>query len=138
LIFADWFAAARSEIELNAGQTEQALRLAEAAVEEAQATGGIFSEGIAQRVWGQALATVNGSGDAQAEVHLEKSLKLLEEGEAVIEVARTHVALGQVLRARGNMETAREHFEKAAAQFQASGLAGELEQTKHLIDSVSV
>ncbi|MGE5264581.1 MAG: hypothetical protein ACM3S0_14470 [Acidobacteriota bacterium] len=137
LIFADWFAAASAEIELDAGKTEQALRLAEAAVVEAQTTGGVFSEGIAQRVWGQALAIVNGPDDAQAEAHLQKSLMLFEEGEAVIEAAHTHFAWGKVLRARGNTEAAREHFEKAAAQFQASGLTGELEQTKRLIDQSS-
>jgi tetratricopeptide (TPR) repeat protein len=92
----------------------------------------------AQRVWGQALAIVNGPDDAQAEAHLQKSLMLFEEGEAVIEAARTHFAWGKVLRARGDTEAAREHLEQAGAQFQASGLTGELEQTKRLIDSVSV
>ncbi len=138
LIYADWFAAARAEIELNAGRIEDALRLAQEAVDEAQETGGVFSGGIAERVWGQALATMNGPEDTQAEVHLEKSLKLFEEGEAVIEAARTRVAWGHVLQTRGQAAAARARLEKAAAQFEASGLANELEQTKSLIDSIAI
>ncbi len=137
LIFADWFAAARAEIEFNAGQIDRALELAEQAVEDGRATGGIISEGIAQRVWGQALAARNGPEDAEAEAHLETSLRLFEEGEAAIEAARTRVALGQLMQARGDIKSAREHLERAAAQFKASGLDRELERTVSLIDATT-
>jgi tetratricopeptide (TPR) repeat protein len=133
LIFDDWFAAAHAEIELYAGHAAQALGLAEQAVREANATGGIFSEGIAQRVWGEALVAASPSDESGAEVHLAKSLGLFEEGEAVIEAARTHVAWGKILHARGDAVAARDHFENAAAQFRAAQLERELEETNHLI-----
>lgn len=130
LIFADWFAAARAEIELNAGHIAEALRLAEQAVDEAQETGGIFSEGLAQRVWGQALAAADIRESKNAEAHLEKSLALLEEGDAVIEAARTRVALSKVYQARGDLTAARTQIEKAATQFRAAGMESELEETR--------
>ncbi len=82
------------------------------------------------------MAAANGPEDQEADAHFEKSLSLFKEGEAVIEAARTHLAWGQVLQARGDAELAREHFEKAAAQFEASGLTEELEQTERLSDSL--
>jgi hypothetical protein len=71
-----------------------------------------------------------------AEVHLAKSLAKLEEGGAFLDAARTRVAWSQVLARRGDAPAARDHLEQAAAQFQKSGLTGELEQTKLLIDSL--
>jgi tetratricopeptide (TPR) repeat protein len=117
----DWLAAANAEIAHNAGKCEDAIRLAEQAVALAQACDGIFAEGWAQRVWGQASATAEGGRqNDEVDGHLARSLELFERGGAVIEAARTRVAWGQVLQARGKAEAAREHFEKAAAQFQAS------------------
>ncbi len=137
LIFSDWFAAAAAEIELNAGRPDRALVLAQQAVVEAEAAGSVFGEGIAQRVWGLALAALNGDDQDKAATRLQKSLQLLEEGDAVIEVARTQIAWGKLLEARGRNEAAREHLEKAAAQFEALGLEGELEQTMRLIAGLS-
>lgn len=136
LIFSDWFAAARAEIELDAGAAEAALPLAEQAVAEARSTGGIFSEGIAQRVWGLAVATIKGTGDAEADAHLSQSLSLFEEGEAMIEAARTHSVWGQVLQRRGHRQGARDHYENAALRFHASGLTREFEQAEALIASL--
>ncbi len=56
---------------------------------------------------------------------------------AVLKAARTHVAWGQVLQARGDRDAARQHFEQAGAQFKSSGVAKELEQTKRQIDSLN-
>lgn len=137
LIFADWFMAIRAEIELTADNVEQAIQLAEEAVVEAQAAGSVFGEGIAQRAWGQALAARNPPEYTQAIAHLEKSLKRFEEGDAVIEAARTHLAWGKILRERGEWQSAREHFDKAAAQFEASGLVRELTEARELIESMT-
>jgi hypothetical protein len=38
-----------------------------------------------------------------------------------------------MLRERGNTSAAREHFERAAAQFQASGLTRELDETQRML-----
>jgi hypothetical protein len=42
------------------------------------------------------------------------------------------------VQAHGDANVAREHLEKAAAQFQTSGLATELAQVRHLLDEVGV
>ena len=55
------------------------------------------------------------------------------EGNAPIMGARTHAAWGRVAQARGNLEAAREHYERAAAQFAASGLEGDLSATRALL-----
>jgi tetratricopeptide (TPR) repeat protein len=143
LLFGDWFAAVEAEIALNAGRIDVALELGERAVTLAQSVEGTFAEALAQRVCGQALVALFLSGVEgpphweQAEAHLAASLELFKLGGATLEAARTHVAWGQLLHARGDADAAREHFEKAAAQFQVSGLVSELEQTRHLIDSLS-
>ena len=53
--------------------------------------------------------------------------------ETGLEAARTHVAWGQFLRDRGDLAAAHEHLERAAAQFEASGLTEELERTRRAL-----
>lgn len=134
LFFDDWLAAIKVELALNAGRIEEALTRAEQATDFVRSVGGKFAEGTVQRAWGGALAALDPPQMDEAEAHLSRSLELFDSGGAVLEAARTHVAWGRVLMARGNAGAAREHFEKAAAQFQASGLARELEETRHLIE----
>ena len=130
LLLADWFAAARAEIALNAGHIEDALARAEEAVAIAQAAGGIFAEGLAQRVWGQSLAALYPVRWDEAEVHLGRSVSLLELGECHVEVARTHVAWGLLCRDRDDAAAALDHLQQAAVQFEAAGLSAELERTR--------
>lgn len=135
LLFADWFAAARAEYALRCGRVGKALTLAGTVSQRAHRNGCVFAEGIAERIRGQALAGLATPRLDGAEVHLAKSLAKLEESGALIEAARTRVAWSQVLARRGDAPGARDHLEQAAAQFQKSGLTGELEQTKRLFDS---
>lgn len=130
LIFSDWFDAARAETELRAGDIAQAIQLANAAILAAREAGGIFSEGIAQRVWGQALAASNGLNDLEADEHLQISLRLFEGGEAMIEAARTRLAWGNILCERGDADSARAHLDEAAAQFEASGMQREFAEAR--------
>lgn len=136
LLLADWFAAARAEMALLGGRLDDAQARAREAVDLAREVGSQFSEGLAERVWGRALANVPAPNWTEAEAHLAASLQAFETGHALLEAARTHVAWGQVLQRRGDPQAAREHFEKAAAQFQTSGLLGELERTEQLIASL--
>jgi tetratricopeptide (TPR) repeat protein len=137
LVFSDMFAAARAEMALLGGQLDDAIARAREALNLAHEVGSCFSEGLAERVWGRALAESLSPDWAGAEAHLAASLAAFEAGHAWLEAARTHLAWGQVLQARGQAEAAREHYEKAAAQFQASELTSALERTQHLIDSLS-
>jgi tetratricopeptide (TPR) repeat protein len=152
LLISDWLAAANAEIALGAGRVQETIALAERAVDIAQEMGGIFAEGLARRAWGQALATLvpsallKGCRDGvskaegpqwdEAEDQLAQGLRLFESGQARLEAARTHVAWGTVCRDRGDLTAAREHWERAAAQWEASGLTHELERTRTLLEGL--
>ncbi len=115
-----------AELLLAAGRVEEALARAQAAIALAkEEVGGIVSAGLAQRVWGQALARL--SRWEEAETHLKASVQTLLSGENLLEAARTQVAWGLLCRDRGDLTSAQGHFESAATQFEASGLTRELE-----------
>jgi tetratricopeptide (TPR) repeat protein len=125
LAFQDLFAAATAELFLAAGHIEEGLTRAEVAVELARVAGSNLSEGLAQRVWGQALARQ--ARWEEAETHLAASWQILLSGEVLLEAARTQVAWGLLCRDRDDLASAHMHFEKAATQFEVSGLKRELE-----------
>lgn len=133
LVMADWLAAARSEMALLGGRLDDAQVQAREAVDLAQQVGSPFSEGLAERVWGRAMSQLTPPNWAEAESHLAASLQSFETAHAQLEVARTQIAWGKVLKLQGNAEGAREHFEKAAAQYETSNLAQQLEKTRRLI-----
>jgi hypothetical protein len=122
IVYPDWAAAARAEMALNVGQPADAIRLAEQAIKLARQMGGKLAEGLAERTWGAALAASDPPQPDEAERHFVASLQAFEPGEARLEAARTHLAWGKLLQARGQEAAAREHLEKAGAQFEASGL----------------
>ena len=122
----DIFAAVSAELRLSTGQVEEALAQAQATIELARAeVGGMLSEGIAQRVWGQALVRL--ACWEEAKTHLNASVQTLLSGENLMEVARTQVIWGLLCRDHGEREEAIAHFRQAAAQFESSGLTRELE-----------
>jgi tetratricopeptide (TPR) repeat protein len=128
LLLRDWFAAAHAEVVLAAGRVEEARSLAEVAVELARSVGSAYSEGLAQRVWGQALAEASPPRWEEAEAHLAASLQTLESGEAFLEAARTQVVWGQVCRKRGDRDAAHAHFGKAVVQLKDAGLTHQRER----------
>lgn len=125
LLLAEWFAAAEAEIALRGGQIHDALSLAEHAVTIAHASGNLFGEGVAQCIWGQALSLLQPEAWGDADSHLAVSVETLTAGECVVELARTHVAWGQVKLTRRQSSAAREHFERAREVFEASGANAE-------------
>jgi len=133
LLSADWLAAAHAEIVLSADQVGKALALAEEAVKFAQAIGGLFAEGLAHRVWGQALASLNSPRWDEVEVHFTASLHALDSCEAIPEVARTHLLWGLLCCDHSDTSGALKQFEAAAAQFERAGLTHELERTREQI-----
>lgn len=137
LLFADWFAAARAEAARRCGRVEQALASAERLLEQGQGSLGLFAAGIAERVRGEALSTMEPPRPDEADAHFANSLARFEEGGARLETARTRVIWGRVMAQRGNGQAAREQFEKAAAQFSASGLVRELQDTERLMGQVT-
>ena len=133
LAMSDRLAVAEAEIALNRSNLQEALLLAEQAVAQTQAVRSIYSEGMAQRVRGQALARLQSAEEKQVEEHLVASLSAFEAGEARLEAAHTHLAWGRILNARGNNGTSRVHFEQAPVQVARSGLAEPLDATRWLI-----
>ena len=134
VIMADLFATARAEIALGSGRLDEALALAEQAVTIAQQTGGILAEGIGRRVWGQALGSFESPRWDEAEIQLAASIKVLEAGHNRLEAARTHRVWGLLCHDRGNLAQAREHWEKAAVLFEASGLTRELGEVREFLN----
>jgi tetratricopeptide (TPR) repeat protein len=133
LLHADNVAGCIAEIALGKGQAEQALSLAEQAVAIARKMDGIWGEGIARQVWGRSLAAMNLPSWDEAEAQMAESLRLFELGEARLSAAHMQRHWGIICRDRGNRDAAREHFEKAAAQWKASNIPWELERVKKLI-----
>ncbi len=130
---ADSLASNIAEVALGKGQVEQALSLAEQAVAMAQKVGGIRGEGMARQVLGRSLAATSPPRWDEAEAQMAESLRLFELGEARLFAARIRMYWGIICRDRGKTDTAREHFEKAAAQWSASNIPWELERVNKLI-----
>jgi tetratricopeptide (TPR) repeat protein len=129
----DVFAGYVAEIALGKGQAEKALSLVEQAVAMARKTGDIWAEASARQVWGRSLAALSPPRWDEAEAQMAESLRLCELGEARLHAARTRMHWGIICRDRGNTDAAREHFEKAAAQWTASNIPWELERLNKLI-----
>ncbi|MBI1802758.1 MAG: AAA family ATPase [Chloroflexi bacterium] len=128
----DWGLAVSAEIALNAGRLDEALQGARRAADLAERSEGLYAGGLAQRVWGEALARLSPPRPVEAARHFAESLRQFEEGEARLEVARTHIAWGALGRA-----AAREHWPKAAQQFEALGANRELEQIRNRLAELS-
>ncbi len=137
LLNTDILVAVNAAIALGLGRVQEALTLARHAVAVTQEMGSIFAEGIARRTWGRALGALVPPQWDEAEDQLARSLRLLEEGQARLEAARTHVAWGAVCRDRGDLAGARAHWEKAATQWERSGVTHELARARALIESLA-
>ena len=130
---ADITASTIAGVALGKGQVEQALSMAEQAVAMAGKMSGIWAEGMARQVWGRSLAAMSPPRWDEAEAQMAESLRLFELGEARLYAARIQMYWGIICRDRGNTGTAREHFEKAAAQWSTSNIPWELERVNKLI-----
>jgi adenylate cyclase len=137
LVLAHELAALDAEIALGAARVREALSLSKQAAGVAQEMVSISGEGRARRVWGQALAALETPRWDEAEAQLAHSLRLFESGQARLEAARTLVAWGIVCRDRGDLTGAQVHWERAAAQWETSGLDHELARTQAMMEAVA-
>jgi tetratricopeptide (TPR) repeat protein len=137
LVVADWFAAARVDIELALGRPEEACRRAEQAVELAKRMGGVYAEGFAERAWAQALAVTNESGPGAVDGHFAASLKAFQAGEILPEVARSRVAWAEALNRRGDRDAAEEQLRAAEALLEEIGLDTELGEVRTLLSGAT-
>ena len=102
--------------------------MGERMVAAARASGYLWAEGTAQRVWAQALSILEPPPSTEVDLHFAESLRVFDEGGARLEAARTQIAWGKTLVQRSETQLASEHFKKAAAQFETSGLMSELDE----------
>jgi tetratricopeptide (TPR) repeat protein len=137
IVLSDWFAAARAEISLAMGNVEQAIELANSTVDLARKIGGVYAEGLAERVWGQALARLDSVQREEAEAHLNASLIAFEQEDAQLEAARTRVALGEVFQQRRNFRAARDCWSQSAARFADAGLKQDAKNVHVLLTQLS-
>jgi tetratricopeptide (TPR) repeat protein len=136
LVTADWFAAANAELALNAGQFDLAAERALSAIQVAQGVGSAFSEGMACRIYAEALAHLAIGRWAEAQAQFAASVQRLESGGALLEVAHTRAAWGRELAAHGDASGARTSLEQAEAQFARSELAGPAQAVRVLLDGL--
>jgi len=138
LVFSDWFMVVRAELYFRRGEYAQVIALMQEGIALSQKSGGILFTGLAHRLSAQALAKSAPENWGEIENHLTASLRLFDEGDAKIEIARTRFVWGKLLMGRDDSVSrlrAREMFEQAAAQFEASGLQRELKETHELMAS---
>jgi len=137
VIMADVFTAAKAEIAFLGGHFDEALALAEQAVKIAQLVGGSCAEGVARRAWAQALNALPSTNREETEANLTESLRVLESGQNLMEMARTRVAWGKISEARGDLTGARDHWQRAADQFESSGSLRELAEVRFLLENMN-
>jgi adenylate cyclase len=133
LMFEEWFLAARAEIALGMGRIQEGLDLAERAVVIAQELGSLAGEYVARKAWGQALAVLDPPSWDEAEAQFASCLRLAEATPSPLLAALGHLVWGTVCRDRGDPAAAREHWEQAAALWEACGITWELEKVRALI-----
>jgi tetratricopeptide (TPR) repeat protein len=133
LLFEDLFLAARAEIALGMGRIQEALDRAEQAVATAQEMENPTAEGAGLLVWGQALANLGPPRWDEAEARFAGALRLIEAVPSPPAAAYTHLVWGTFCRDRGDLAEAREHWEEAAAQWEACGITWQVEKVRALI-----
>jgi serine/threonine protein kinase/tetratricopeptide (TPR) repeat protein len=107
----DWYRAADAEMALNADHVDHALSLARAVVEQSEPRGLLMSEGIAQRVWGEALLMTG--HPAAGNDRMARSVTTLERGGLLSQSARTRLRWALALRRRGQRTEAELAYRKA-------------------------
>lgn len=96
LLLVDWFTVARAELALVSGDLPAAIAGARQTLDHAAKVGALYSSGIAERVWGLALAQ-QPSAAVDAGSHFERSLEYFARGGATVEAARTRRAWDELL-----------------------------------------
>lgn len=129
-VFALWIASIYAETLVCQNRPGKVPALVLQTLNASRAANDIFSLGLLERVQAHMAARSEPPQWDDADAHFKASLRFFAEGSAHLEAARTRVAWGRLLRASGHENSARDHFEIAAAQFEASGLTRELEETR--------
>jgi transcriptional regulator with AAA-type ATPase domain/tetratricopeptide (TPR) repeat protein len=125
-----WFSAFLAEAHCRAHRLETALELASQGLEHARATGSTQGIGWAERTLGR-IARARGALD-DAHDHLHESLRAFESVEAGFEIARTHLDLVELARARVDTGAAATHLAEADSRFRMLGLSRWVERVEQV------
>jgi tetratricopeptide (TPR) repeat protein len=125
-----WFSAFLAEAHRQAHRLETALELASQGLEHARATGSTQGIGWAERTLGR-IARARGALD-DAHDHLHEALRAFESVEAGFEIARTHLDLVELARARGDTGAAATHLAEADSRFRTLGLSRWVERVEQV------
>ena len=96
---------------------------------------GILAEGIAHRIWGHALYSMDKLRWEEAQRLCEKSVAILEAGSNTIEIARTYVIWVQICAEQGQIDVSRRYWQKAITSFEKAGLSWEQENVQEFLKS---
>lgn len=130
LVLADLFMVADAELHLNVGRVDDAMAIAERAINAAKVSGAAFAAALAHRLHARALAAVRPPVWHLAESDLEASLAALEAGGLVLQIGETELWWGRLLLEHGDRTRAAPHLEKAAARFERAGLIAKHDEAK--------
>jgi DNA-binding NtrC family response regulator/tetratricopeptide (TPR) repeat protein len=126
-----WFSAFLAETHRRAHRLETALELASKGFDLARATGSTLGIGWAERALGQIAQARGALGDAHD--HFRDALHAFETVESEFEVARTHLDLAMLARARDDTGAVATHLTEAARHFRALGVARWVERVEERI-----
>jgi predicted ATPase len=137
VLLAGLFAAVMAETALGAGNVEKALELAKGAAEIGRKESSTSAQGLALRIWGQALVALDPQQTDKAEALMSESVQQFEKMQYLLEAARSRVALGQLYYSRSSSDAAREQWQSAAEQWQTSGLDHEFKRVQNLLTLIT-
>ena len=126
-----WFSAFLAEAHCRAHRLETALELGSQALEFARATGSTLGIGWAERALGHIAQARGALGDAHD--HFREALRAFETVESEFEIARTHLDLAALARARGDASGTTSHLTEAARHFRALGVPRWVERVEERI-----
>jgi tetratricopeptide (TPR) repeat protein len=130
LMLADWYRAGDAEMALHAGDLDRAIELGEELAGRSATSDLLFSQGIAERVWGEVLAQYGRHDEADA--HLRASIAALERGGLILQAAWSRMRWAVRLRARGDEPAAQGLFDEAEVQFTRASCAYALGEVNRL------
>lgn len=122
-----------AECRLGSGRITDALRLSREAIEIATESHQLWFQSMGFRVLAQALF-LNNSPDYQAAEEAVKNAITIQQDLGIrCELPRSLVVYGRLLRAKGELEKARETYAHAIAMFQEMGMAWDLAQAEQAL-----